>query len=249
MYEVVEDVGLKRLKRDHTGAEEQTFTRLISLERGVRLEVVVVDGWVKGIGKVWCGLTLMRSGVECIWPQIATPDGWEVHGYALVEIEEGNGQCIIRTRPHFRVAYRMDWTEHAMHARVSTDSWTAPPFCPEGGELEWRIASDHLRLDDVEYEGFSYAFAYRCPGRAIYQIEDKATWELKGNAAGNTFIMRGGFTHPITRLAEGAYDSGWTLPGIANPYVFQHLPLYAQLQGFIEGEEAPAPPPAPAAAT
>lgn len=213
--------------------------KTLRLANGVRLELVTEDGWLRGIGQVWVGDTLLRSGQEYIWPQIATHDGWEVQGYRFLGVAEDAKGLVVRAQPFFRVAYRMDWTEHALHPRVNTASWSRPPECPKGGVFEWRIRPTMRSCAGTQYSGLSYQFHYHVPGREIYQIEDKATWELGGNAAGNTFILRGGFAHPMTTFTEAmGYDSGWTLPGCANPFIFQHLPLYSQLQGFTFQHDA-----------
>lgn len=229
----IDDVALVEDDLEAGSASRASSRRLLRLANGIRLELVMEGEWLKGIGQVWCGETALRSGQECIWPQIATHDGWEVQGYQLLGVEAQGGGFVVRTRPFFRVAYRMDWTEHALHPRVNTASWSHGPVSPEGSVFEWRIAPEKQGYAGVEYRGLSYQFRYHVPGHRIYQIEDKATWELNGSAADNTFVMRGGFAHPISRLTlETDYYSGWTLPGIANPYIFQHLPLYSQMQGF-----------------
>jgi len=191
-------------------------------------------------GKVLCGIAevyyrdkLLRSAEECIFPELATPDGMEIDHYEFVDIEHNDGQIIVNAKPYFRVAHRMEWTEHAMHMRINTSSWTRKPFSPEGSFFKWIIREENEIYDGRKYAGFSYGFHYNCPGYKIYQIEDKATWELGGDAHTNTFIMRGAFNKPVVRLEKDVYYySGWNMPGIANPYIFQHLPLYSQLQGF-----------------
>ena len=126
----------------------------------------------------------------------------------------------------------MDWTEHALHPLVNTAPWSKDPASPEGTRLDWVIREVNETLDNVPYAGFSYGFRYQAPEHPVYQIEDKATWELGGNIVGNGFIMRGG-NAPHTRFKQDTVlYSGWYFPGIANPHVFQHKPLYTQMQGF-----------------
>jgi len=205
----------------------------IVLANGVEVELAHRDGWLHGIRAVRGQGVIWRSTTECIAPEIATPDGMVMIGCRIAEMCETPAGVVVRTRPYFRVGHRMEWTEHALHARINTGSWSGAPISPDGAVLEWLITPIEATYDGVTYTGFSYQFHYRVPGQAIYQIEDKASWELGGQAAGNTFIMRNSFTAPMVSLeAETAYTSAWVVPGIANPYIFQHLPLYAQLQGF-----------------
>ena len=208
-------------------------SREIRLTNGLTFVAREVGGCFLGLSEVSRDGVRLRSARECIFPQIATPDGLEIVSYHLERIEETPELIRIVTRPVFRVMHRMEWMEHSMHCRINTGSWTEPGYPPVEGTVEWLIRPASEILDGVTYEGFASRYRYNVPGHPIYQIEEKATWEINGEAEGNTFIMRGGFGHPVARLEKGkGYQTGWTLQGAANPHVFQHLPLYAQLQGF-----------------
>jgi len=205
----------------------------IRLANGLTFVAREEKGCFLGLSEVSRDGVRWRSARECIFPQIATPDGLEVVSYRLERMEVTPELVRIVTRPVFRVMHRMEWMEHSMHCRINTGSWTQPGYPPVEGTLEWVIRPASEILDGVAYEGFASRYRYDVPGHPIYQIEEKATWEINGQAEGNTFIMRGGFDQPVARLEKGkSYQTGWTLPGAANPHVFQHLPLYAQLQGF-----------------
>jgi len=205
----------------------------IKFKNGLCLNLPIDKGYVKGIEKVLLTGKSLRSCEECITPEIATPYGMEVDKYEFIDIYEADGAVVVRTKPYFKVGHRMEWAEHALHLRINTSSWSQGSKPLDNGLLEWIIKEENESFDGEEYCGFSYGFRYHCPGQPIYQIEDKATWELGGNACGNTIIMRGSFNKPVAHLeTDTYYYTGWDLPGIPNPHVFQHLPLYAQLQGF-----------------
>jgi hypothetical protein len=200
---------------------------------GMELRLDVKNGFFLGIREVtWRGVAL-RAADEPIFPMIATADGWMLDRLEFQGIEEiAGGAVAIHTIPHFRHAPRMAFLDSASHARVSTATW-GEPVVAEDGRLDWVIRPASEMIDGIAYEGIAYGFRYEARGFRIFQIEDRATWELGGDAAGNTFMMRNFFGPPIQRLTrESAYDSGWTVKGIPNPCLFQHLPLYAQLQGF-----------------
>ncbi len=200
---------------------------------GMEIRLDVQDGFFCGLRDVvWRGV-LLRAPDEPIFPMIATADGWMLDRLEFLGIEEIiGGAVVVHTKPHFRQAPRMAFSDSTLKARVSTASW-GKPVVSEEGRLDWVIRAVSETVAGVAYEGFSYGFRYVAPGFRIFQIEDRATWELGGNADGNTFLMRNFFGAPVQRLTrEAAYDSGWTVPGISNPCLFQHLPLYAQLQGF-----------------
>ena len=101
-----------------------------------------------------------------------------------------------------------------------------------------RLIRHQLHLGAVALRvprGFQYGFSYRCKGRRIYQILDRATWELAGSVVGNTFIMRTVWSPPVVRFKRDTqYNTCWFFPGgpNRNATMFQLLPLYAELQGF-----------------
>jgi hypothetical protein len=205
----------------------------LELDNGIELEFNYESKYSCGIKRVTFNGKSLRSAEECIQPEFATPDGLELDHLEYIETRQEGDKAIIVTRPYFRVGHRMEWAEHALHLRINTTSWSKGPFTVDGSVLEWIIKEEKEEYDGCPYIGFSYGFHYHCPGYLIYQIEDKATWELGGRASGNTFIMRNGFNKPVATFEEDTYFyTGWDMPGIANPHIFQHLPLYSNLQGF-----------------
>ena len=199
---------------------------------GIQVDFILDGKWLKGIGAVSFNGKPLRNTTECIWPEMATPYGAGVCSLEFQDVHEEAGAIVISARPYYRVIHRMEWTEHAMHPLTNTTSWSKEPSSPEGSRFDWILREVNETYDGVAYSGFSYGFRYQVPGHPIYQIEDKATWELGGNISGNGFIMRGG-GEPHARFEQDTtYYSGWDLPGIANPHVFQHKPLYTQMQGF-----------------
>jgi hypothetical protein len=216
----------------------RTASRIeVSGENGIEVKLMLDGKWLKGIGPVSFQGKPLRNTAECIWPEVSTPYGMEVCDLEFLEVSVQNdgaesGAIVISTRPHYRLTHRMEWTEHAMHPLTNTRSWSKETISPEAARLDWILREINETYDDVPYKGFSYAFRYLGPQYPIYQIEDKATWELGGQIVGNGFIMRGGGEPHARFSTETNYYSGWDLPGIANPHVFQHKPLYTQMQGF-----------------
>jgi len=205
---------------------------LIKLDNDVRIDFITQPGRV-GIGEVFIGDRLLRNGAELIQPQFATMEGMELDRLEYMDHDEKDGVYTIRTIPFFRVAHRMEWAEHGSHLRVSTNSWSNGAYQPEGAIIKWTIKASSDILYDVEYKGFSYSFTYMVPDYPIYQIQDKATWELDGEASGHTFIMRGAWGKPVIKLDNDTeFNTYRYYEAIANPYIFQHVPLYSQLQGF-----------------
>ncbi|MDP6380702.1 MAG: hypothetical protein QF662_05080, partial [Phycisphaerae bacterium] len=149
-----------------------------------------------GIGKVRIAGRLMRSGKEMILPAIITPDGLMINRYELVKIIRGKSGVTLRTRPIWRTIPKMEWTEHAMHALTPIDTWSREIPSPKSARLDITLKPANRKIDGREYVGFEYGFSYRCKGRRIYQILDRATWELDGNVNGDSFIMRNTYSPP-----------------------------------------------------
>ena len=174
---------------------ERTSDRIrISGQNGISLELVVQGNKLKGIGSVSFHGKPLRSANECIWPEMATPYGAEVVHLELDSVRQENGAVIVSGRPFYRIIHRMEWTEHAMHPLINTTTWSKEPFHSEGSRFDWIINQVDETYDGSNYAGFSYSYHYHSPGYPIYQIEDKATWELGGNVVGNGFILRGGIS-------------------------------------------------------
>ncbi len=201
---------------------------------GVQVGVEIEHDLFLGIRQViWRGLPL-REAREPIQPMIVTADGWWVERFEFQGIETlPGGSLVIHTVPCFRVAPQMVWTDSALHPRMNVGSWGHFKRPAGHARFDWILRPRCETLSGLVYEGFSYGFRYNAPGFRIFMIQDRASWEVGGDASGNTFLMRNFFSAPVHHLDRTtAYDSGWTVPGIPNPYLFQHLPLYAQLQGF-----------------
>lgn len=203
----------------------------IAFRNGTTVQVGLQNKTLLGIGSVCTDAKPLRSTAEWIRPEFATPEGEELDRLEFLSAEEQGEKLILRARPWFRIAHRMEWSEHALHLRVNTGSWSHGPFSPEGALFELILEGRDRTLGGHRYYGFSYAYHYHCPGYSIYQLEDKATWELGGRAEGNIFVMRNRFPKALLTKKD-AYYSGLTMRGIANPFIFQHKPLYTEMQGF-----------------
>ena len=203
----------------------------IVFDNGTTVQIGLKNGVLLGIGEVQSGEKKLRSSAEWIQPEFSTPDGVELDHLEYLSSEERGEKIILRAKPWFRIAHRMEWSEHGLHLRINTGSWSHGPFSPKDALFEWILEGRGRILDGRRYTGFSYAYHYHCPGYSIYQLEDKATWELGGSAEGNTFVMRN--NPPKALLSKNSsYYSGHTMRGIPNPFIFQHKPLYTEMQGF-----------------
>jgi hypothetical protein len=202
-----------------------------SASNGLKRELVVSENRLLGIGAVTLNGKSLRNNAENIWPEIATPYSEEIAYLELLGATEHDGALVVSTQPYYRIGHRMEWTEQlptpqSTWARDLDRHWRNKRPISTGS---CHIDETH---DDIAYAGFSYGFHYSGPKHPIYQIEDKATWELSGHAVGNGFIMRGANAPHIRFAGQTPMYSGWDFAQSPNPHILQPKPLHTQLQGI-----------------
>ncbi len=205
---------------------------MITLGSRVNIELATgVDGAFLGLGRITVEGTPLRSAMIPLRPDISTPDGIRYDTFRLEEIrEEDDGVVLVTTALGTQEVYG--------EYRDEYDNPLAWPRVPTGAiadRLEWRLRPETLTLDGVDYTGFSYAFRFVSAARAIHLLTVVATWELGGQAAGNTLLYQGQVNPPVHQCTpESAYTTAcWrTLgrPGQPDNYSFQFSSRYSPLQ-------------------
>ena len=191
-----------------------------------------------GVGEVWCAETLLRSNRLGILPSLETPDGFYAAYYAIEDIEHDGEQVRIHLRPYWVSMALMRWMQHAYHPRANDADWTGVPCADPDCTLEMVLKPEDETIGGYCYAGFSYGFRYHGGDKRIYTLVDRASWELGGQATGNTLYQLSD-QPAVCTLAPGTHlNSGWTLPGITNPYIFSFLPFYTNMYGFTYQHDA-----------
>lgn len=127
----------------------------------------------------------------------------------------------------------MEFQLHEVRQRRNLRDWTEKAAPVEGRIfLDLRPAERTFR--DVRWTGFAYRYRLRCPDHPIYHILDYGTWEPGAQTAGLEFWMRSGTAPSVMKFTnpDDRYATGWVLPTIEQPHIFQFLPLQTALQGF-----------------
>jgi hypothetical protein len=206
----------------------------LDLSSGVRIELRQrPDGW-SGLGTVSLDGFPLRHARLPHACEVRTPDGW-LMGSWKAELEAGrDGGYDLRLRPTRRRAVPMEWMLHTVRARqqIADDLEVGDPNAD--GELRCELRPVERSVGGARFRGFSYRWRWASERSPLYRLLDRGSWEPGGSLIGNQFWSRNSFAPQIARFTGlgDTYSSEWYLPGIANPNIFQFLPLQTHLQGF-----------------
>ncbi len=197
------------------------------------IELLTDDGRFQGLGSVTINGVVVRSAAVPLRPDISTPDGIRYDTFRLDNIVKDGDDIVLETSAFGTQGlygeYRDEYDSQQAWPRVVTE--------PLVDRLDWRLHPEHLELDGVQYDGFSYALRFRSDSRAIHQITMITTWELGGAAEGNTVLSQGQVNPPVYRCEK---DTGFTTTcwrqlgyvGDPNGVSFQFSARYSPMQCF-----------------
>ena len=203
----------------------------IEFENGVSVEIRLDGRTFGGIGRVKCGRYVLRSAELPIMPLIVSVDGYEVCRLELDEMEQLDEALVITLRPYVRLQGRVEPRGAGGDERWNVASWKQELLRDRGGKLWLRLAEVNHLVGDMELRGFSYGYRFRSRKYKPSRIHDRATWELKGHATGNSFWMRGQSGPPrwTIRSKADAFSTTWFSGDQPSR---QFLPFFTELQGF-----------------
>jgi len=206
----------------------------ITLSNGLRFELLTKGTVFLGIGKVWAGKTLLRSGRRPMFVEIRTPNGVMMTDYAATRIDATPDGLTAEFTMRAASAGIMEYMLHTVRNRYNTRDWTLPPDELPGTSLRLEIRPVTREIGGRTFAGISYQYFYTGPQHPIFRVLDRGTWEIGGKAVGNELLMRNCFADcraPIVNTDQH-YSTEWFLPTCENPNIFQFLPLQTELQGF-----------------
>ena len=206
----------------------------IRLENGIEIDLAVRGREFLGLGEVRAGGVALRSPRRPMFVDIRTPDAVALCDYRLADRRQEGGAVLLTFAMSRRDGDLMDWMLHEVRSRRRLGDWTAGIAPAERTRLELRLGPAQRTFGGRRYVGFSYRYRYASEDLPIYRLLDRGTWEPGGGAAGCEFWLRNTFAPPIARFTGPAdsYCTEWYLPTIANPNIFQFLPLQTESQGF-----------------
>lgn len=199
----------------------------------LRLQILENQTSFLGLGEVEVGGVALRSPRRPMSVELDTPDGWKVCDLRLISREQTPDSLVLELDASFGSAARMEWMLHEVRSRRRTGDWTRPPV-NGAARLRLELRALSRSFGGQTWRGFSYQYFYESASHPIYQILDRATWEIGGAATGNEIWMRSCFAPGVCSLESDnqAYSTEWYEPSAENPNIFQFLPLQTELQGF-----------------
>lgn len=206
----------------------------IQFDNGIQLELRLDGERFLGLGAVRAGAVELRSPRRPILPALRTPDGVELIEPRLRGERKENGGVRLDFSLQRRSTGLMEWMVHTVRQRCRTDEWTrgVEPAPDTGLTLELKPVD--RTVNGKRAVGFSYRYLYRSAQHRLYKILDRATWEPGGRAVGNALWLRNAFVSSRCAFTTPGqfYSSEWYLPSIANPNIFQFVPLQTEMEGF-----------------
>jgi hypothetical protein len=188
-----------------------------------------------GIGEVEVDGHLLRSGARPMFVQVRNPWGVQLCNFVLqAQKSIAGGGLRLEFSADRCEGGMMEWMCHEIRNRVNTADWSRPPQAAEETRLALELRPVTRQLGEFELSGFSYQYHFQSSDIPIYRLFDRGTWEIDGDAAGNTMWIPQGHApaiHSFTQNGE-PYSTGWYHPAARQPNVFQFMPLQTGMQGF-----------------
>ena len=202
-----------------------------------RVELLTDGDEYLGLGKVWIGDTLVRSGRLPLRPYSESFLGAELHSLTLREVQQTADELRVVIDATFRQSETKLLRDHSLDPIHETGDWDVALVAGQGTfTLVLRPATDGF--GGIAFEGFSYHYEYDSETIPLFYIIDKASWELDGDITGATVYNQSACSDPVvTFAAETAWSTEGTLfflveQGNSNPVMTHNLPRWADHQWF-----------------
>jgi hypothetical protein len=210
--------------------------QIVSLGKD-RFEVLTGKEEFLGLGKIWVGETLVRSGRLPIFPHTQSYQGWELIGLSLRGIRSKKNELRLQLDAKFhRLAIRQ-MRDHSLDPIHDLEDWSGTRVQRGGSmDLVLRLAKD--RFYGTAFDGFSYHYEYRSEEVPLYWMMDRASWELDGNIQGATvFSQSAGSAPAVTFRPETVWSTEGILDfltesGKENPVMTHNYPRWASHGSF-----------------
>jgi len=186
-----------------------------------------------GLGRIWIGKTLVRSGRLPLRPYAQTFTGLELAGLKLLGITGTR----IKLEVQFRKLPVKLMRDHSFDPIHELGDWGHNQT--DGvGRLDIVLEPTHDEFNGVEFAGFSYHYEYRSKDVPLFWILDKASWELDGDITGATVVSQSSCSAPVTTFDR---KNRWTTEGVLfflveqgnqNPVMTHNLPRWASHGAF-----------------
>ncbi|HEY3415911.1 MAG TPA: hypothetical protein VGM23_03410 [Armatimonadota bacterium] len=208
-------------------------TQWLDIAPTVKVQLCLDGSRLLGLGEVVIQGVTVRAGRVLLRPDFSTVDAVHYQDFQLMEIVRQEESTVVRTRALGRpevlsndLMDEYDFTISCLSVReVQEDT------------LEWILTPQQLELDGEAYAGLSLGFRFTSAVNEIHRFFTLGTWEIGGQATGNTIYHQSQVGEPVyTAAPETHYTTAclkrldlWHDPmGIS----YQLCPRWASMQPF-----------------
>jgi len=204
---------------------------------GCRFEVLDGSEAFAGLGRIWIGGTLVRSGRLPLSVTTQTfPDGLQAQ-FQLRDLVQSESELRISLAASFYPGPVKLMRDHSLDPIHPLVDWDVPQESGQGElDLVLRPATD--TFNGIGFSGFSYHYEYRSEKVPLFHLLDRASWELDGDIAGATTYSQSSCSAPVAYFApETAWSTEGELfflteAGNQNPIMTHNLPRWASHGSF-----------------
>jgi len=190
-----------------------------------------------GLGKIWIGDTLVRSGRLPLRPYTQTFTGLELSGLYLIGVEQAADEIRIRLKAHFTPLPVKVMRDHSFDPIHELGDWDQEMVAFQG-QLDLVIEPAKDEFNGVKFSGFSYHWEYKSTDVLLFWLLDRASWELNGDITGATAVSQSACSAPVATFDR---DNTWSTEGVLpalidqghpNPCMTHNLPRWASHGSF-----------------
>jgi len=202
-----------------------------------RFEILEENGNFNGLGRIWIGERLVRSGRLPMSVASQTFSGLELKRLKLVDKKVSAQEIRIVTQAEFQPLFTKMLKDHSLDPIHEVGDWDQPVVAGQGTlTLVIRPASESIF--ETSLNGFSYHYEYESEKTPLFYLMDRSSWELDGNAEGATVVSQSACSAPVVKFEA---DTNWTTEGVIyfgdnaareNPIMTHNLPRWASHQAF-----------------
>ena len=201
--------------------------------KGFSFEVLTKDSAFLGLGRIWIGKTLVRSGRLPLRPFTQTFSGLELAGLKLLRVHGGR----VELEAQFRQMPVKVMRDHSFDPIHETGDWGRDAVAGTG-RLDLVIKPARDAFNNVKFSGFSYHWEYRSKDVPLYWLMDQASWELDGNIKGAMAVSQSACSAPVANFDR---TNAWSTEGVLafliargneNPVMTHNLPRWASHGAF-----------------
>jgi len=199
----------------------------------VKFEILTRVNEFVGLGKVWIGKTLVRSGRLPLRPSTQTFTGLELAGLKLLKIKGGR----IELEAQFRKLPVKLMRDHSFDPIHELGDWGRDEVAATG-RLDLVIKPARDAFNGVQFAGFSYHWEYKSKEAPLFWLMDQASWELGGNITGATAVSQSACSAPVATFdRKNSWSTEGVLPflaekGVENPVMTHNYPRWASHGSF-----------------